>query len=57
MVAPVRLGALRIGDLIVTDVRAAVAAPGALRGGLLGMSFLNRLEEITIRGDMITLRN
>lgn len=57
MVAPVRLGEVRIGDLTVNDVRAAVARPGALRGGLLGMSFLSRLQEITIRGDLITLRN
>jgi aspartyl protease family protein len=57
MVAPVRLLEVKIGDLTVSDVRAAVAPPGALKGGLLGMSFLNRLDEITIRGDRITLKN
>jgi aspartyl protease family protein len=57
MVASVRMPQLRIGDVVVDDVRAAVAPPGALHGGLLGMSFLGRLEEITIRGDRIVLRN
>lgn len=57
MVAPVRMPQLRIGAVVLNDVRAAVAPPGTLHGGLLGMSFLGRLEEITIRGDRITLRN
>ena len=57
MVAPVRMPELRIGAVALRDVRAAVAPPGALHGGLLGMSFLGRLQEITIRGDRIVLRN
>lgn len=57
LVAPVRMPEMRIGNLSVPDVRAAVAPPGALHGGLLGMSFLNRLSEVTFRGDRVILKN
>jgi len=57
LVAAVWMPEMRIGNVALRDVRAAVAPPGTLQGGLLGMSFLGRLQEITIRGDHITLRN
>lgn len=56
-VAPVRVPEMRIGAVYVQDVRAAVAPPGALKGGLLGMSFLSRLRELTFRGDRVILKN
>lgn len=43
-VAIVTLDTVRIGDITVRDVRAAVSEPGALKGTLLGMSFLSRLR-------------
>lgn len=57
MVAPVRVPLMRIGAVAVEDVRAAVAPQGTLKGGLLGMSFLGRLREMTFRGDKVILKN
>ncbi|MGG7565716.1 retropepsin-like aspartic protease family protein [Rhodovulum sp. DZ06] len=57
MVAPLRVPLMRIGAVAVQDVRAAVAPKGTLQGGLLGMSFLGRLHEMTIRGDKVILKN
>ena len=42
--APVRLGMVEIGDLIVRDVAAVVLPDQALSENLLGMSFLSRLR-------------
>jgi aspartyl protease family protein len=55
-VAPIRLSSIKIGPIAVFDVPAAVAQPGRLKIGLLGMSFLDRLEETTFRGDRLILR-
>lgn len=57
MVAPVTLKTIRIGDVQVENVRAAVAQQGNLHTSLLGMSFLGELEEVSIRRDRMTLRN
>jgi predicted aspartyl protease len=38
-------------------VQAAVAHPGRLKIGLLGMSFLDKLSETSFRGDTLILRN
>ena len=57
MVAPVTLETIRIGDVAVENVRAAVAQEGNLHTSLLGMSFLGELEEVSIRRDRMTLRN
>lgn len=52
--APVRLQSLRIGPIIVTDVRASVnGAP--MDRSLLGLSFLNRLSEYRVRADEMML--
>lgn len=56
-VAPVRLSSIKIGPIAVFDVDAAVAHPGRLGVGLLGMSFLDRLSETSFRGDRLILRN
>ncbi len=55
-VAPIRLNALKIGDIVVNDIRAAVSQPGELDGGLLGMTFLDRLEGYSVSGDVMTLK-
>jgi aspartyl protease family protein len=56
-VAPVRLSSIKIGPIAVFDLEAAVARPGLLDTGLLGMSFLDRLRESSFRGDRLILRN
>ena len=56
-VAPVRLSSVKIGPIAVFDLEAAVARPGLLDTGLLGMSFLDRLRESSFRGDRLILRN
>ncbi len=55
-VAPVRLSSIKIGPIAVFDIPAAIARPGRLKTGLLGMSFLDKLEETTFRGDRLILR-
>lgn len=56
-VAPVTLSSIKIGPIAVFDVEAAVAQPGMLKGGLLGMSFLDRLNETSFRQGRLYLRN
>lgn len=53
--ARIRLDEVSVGSVTLTGVQASVAEPGRLRGALLGMSFLGRLSEITIRGDTLVL--
>jgi aspartyl protease family protein len=55
MAAPFTIDALTIGDITLRDVRALVAAPGALRDNLLGMSFLGRLTSYTVRSNRLIL--
>ncbi|MGK0266376.1 MAG: aspartyl protease family protein [Maricaulis sp.] len=52
--AAVRLRSLRLGDLELRDVEAMVMIDGAQ--SLLGMSALNRLSGVEIRGDELVLR-
>ena len=54
--ARIRLRAIAIGPLVVSDVEALVAQPGALHQSLLGMSFLSRLRSYEFSGDFLTLR-
>jgi aspartyl protease family protein len=53
--APVRLHAVHIDTLSVYDVDAVVAQPGAMRGSLLGMSFLRRLTRFEAQPDRLRL--
>ncbi|HUS55694.1 MAG TPA: TIGR02281 family clan AA aspartic protease [Thermohalobaculum sp.] len=55
-VAPVQLSSIRIGQIAVFDIAAAVAQPGRLKTGLLGMSFLDKLSETSFQGDKLILR-
>jgi aspartyl protease family protein len=54
-VAPVRLDRVRIEDITVRDVPAAVAERGALATNLLGMSFLRRLRSFQMQGSELVL--
>lgn len=53
--APVRIDSMRAGPLDAADVDAVVID---VENGmpLLGQSFLRRLDEVTVRGDVMTLR-
>jgi len=55
-VAPFQFSQVRIGGVVVYNVRGAVAMPGELHNSLLGMSFLEQLSETVIRKDAMILR-
>lgn len=55
--APVTLRSLRIGEIEIRDVQAAVVPRGQLGTNLLGMSFLRRLRSFDIAGNRITLKS
>ncbi|MBY8975563.1 TIGR02281 family clan AA aspartic protease [Rhodobacteraceae bacterium NNCM2] len=55
-VAPVRLDTVEVGPIKVRDVTAAVAHPGTLKAGLLGMSFLDKLTETSFQRDKLIFR-
>jgi aspartyl protease family protein len=54
-VAPVMLDRVRIDDIVVRNVPAAVAEKGALDVNLLGMSFLGRLKGFQMQGRELIL--
>ena len=54
-VAPVILDRVRIDDIVVRNVPAAVAEKGALDTNLLGMSFLGRLKSFQMQGRELVL--
>jgi aspartyl protease family protein len=54
-VAPIRIEELRIGSIILQDVKASVARRGELDENLLGMSFLSRLKGYAVEADQLTL--
>jgi aspartyl protease family protein len=54
--APVRLERLQVGQVRVRDVEALVIERG-LTISLLGMSFLNRLEQFQVRGQLLRLQD
>lgn len=53
--APVTLTSLKIGPIVMTDVRASVNE-GDLDESLLGMHFLEKLAEVSIKNGVLTLR-
>lgn len=55
-VAPVTLPRVRIGDILVRNVKGVVSEPGKLDGTLLGMSFLGRLQRVEIRNGRLILQ-
>jgi aspartyl protease family protein len=54
--AHVRLRSVNLGPIVLNDVEALVAKPGALKENLLGMSFLSRLRSYEFSGEFLTLR-
>ncbi len=54
-VAPVNLEYLRVGSIIVRDVKAVVAEPGKMTQNLLGMSFISRLSGFELRGRQLVM--
>jgi len=57
LVAPVTLSSVAVGgDVAVRNTPAFVAAKGALKTSLLGMSFLSTLSSWEMRGDQLILR-
>ena len=54
-VAPVTLDRVRVDDISVRNVQAAVAEKGALDTNLLGMSFLGRLKSFQMQGRELIL--
>ncbi len=54
LAAEVRLGEIAVGSIVMRNVGALVARPGALEESLLGMSFLERLKRYTVeRGRLV----
>ncbi len=55
-VAPVMLARVRLGDIVVRNVRGLISEPGKLDGTLLGMSFLSKLSRFEIRSGRLILQ-
>ncbi len=54
-VAPITLDRVRVDDITLRDVTAAVADKGVLPVNLLGMSFLSRLTRFEMQGRQLVL--
>jgi clan AA aspartic protease (TIGR02281 family) len=54
-VAPVDLDYLRIGSIVLKDVKAVIAEPGKMTQNLLGMSFIRRLSEFELAGERLDM--
>lgn len=51
--APIKLGTVEVGDIMVRDVAALVVPDRALSVNLLGMSFLSRVKWVHERGQLV----
>jgi aspartyl protease family protein len=56
MAAPTRIDRIAVGPIIIRNVRALVARPGALSQSLLGMSFLERLRSYSVERGRLVLK-
>jgi aspartyl protease family protein len=56
MAAPARLDRVAVGPIVIRNVRALVARPGALSESLLGMSFLERLDSYSVERGKLVLK-
>src|SRR5262245_54106460 len=56
LVAPVVLKEMKVGELSVRDVPAAVFPDNRLKVGLLGMSFLSKLSHFEVAGGRLVLK-
>jgi len=54
--AEVRLASVSVGTIIVKNVRALVAKPGALSQSLLGMTFLEKLKSYGVERGKLVLK-
>jgi clan AA aspartic protease (TIGR02281 family) len=54
-VAPVDLAQVRIGSIVLKDVKAVIAEPGKMTQNLLGMSFIRRLSGFELTGEMLSM--
>ena len=54
-IAPITLDRVRVDDITLRDVTAAVADKGVLPVNLLGMSFLGRLTRFEMQGRQLVL--
>jgi aspartyl protease family protein len=52
----VRLPEVRLQNITVFDVEAAIMPPGAMQGTLLGMSFMRKLASFESRGPSMVMR-
>src|SRR5262249_57721745 len=55
LVAPILLKEIKVGELSVRDVRAAVFPDNRLKVGLLGMSFLSKLSHFEVAGGRLVV--
>lgn len=56
MAAETRLDQLSVGPIVLHNVRALIARPGALSENLLGMSFLERLSSYSVEHGKLVLK-
>ena len=56
MAAETRLDQFAVGPIVVHNVRALIARPGALSENLLGMSFLERLQSYSVERGRLVLK-
>jgi aspartyl protease family protein len=56
MAATTRIDKISVGPIVVRNVRALVAKPGALSESLLGMSFLERLQSYSVERGRLVLK-
>jgi clan AA aspartic protease (TIGR02281 family) len=54
-VAPVTLDSVRVGSIVLHDVKAVIAEPGKMTQNLLGMSFINRLSGFQLSGGRLNM--
>jgi clan AA aspartic protease (TIGR02281 family) len=54
-VAPVTLDYVRIGSIVLHDVKAVIAEPGKMTQNLLGMSFISRLAGFELSGGRLNM--
>jgi aspartyl protease family protein len=55
-VALANLREVRLGDIVLENVQAAIGEPGMLEVSLLGMSFLSRLSKVEVTENALALR-
>ncbi len=56
MAAETRLDQVAVGPIVIHNVRALIARPGALSENLLGMSFLERLQSYSVERGKLVLK-